>query len=51
MKKEPTIKHVLADGRRVKKIDGYKVPADSVAYNVILEVAKKRGTTWQQSAC
>ena len=51
MKKEPRIIHILADGKKVKSIDGHIIPANNVAYNVILDAAKKRGTSWQQSAC
>ena len=51
MKKEPTIVHVLADGRRVNSIEGYIVPADNTAYNVIVEAVKqqKRGANKQCS--
>lgn len=49
MKKEPTIVHILADGRRVKTVEGLTVPADNTAYNVIVEAAKQRGANKQCS--
>ena len=50
MKKEPTIVHILADGRRVKTVEGLTVPADNTAYNVIVEAVKKqRGANKQCS--
>ena len=36
MKKEPTIIHVLANGKRVKDIKGHVIPADNPVYEIIL---------------
>ena len=48
MKKEPTIVHILADGRRVKTVEGLIVPADNTAYNVIVEAVKHNGGATKQ---
>lgn len=38
---KPKIIHVLADGRRVDSIEGHVVPADNLAYRLIVDVAKE----------
>lgn len=38
--KKPTVIHVLANGKRVKSIEGHVVPADNPVYEVLLRAAK-----------
>lgn len=53
MKKEPTIVHVLADGKRVKSVEGSIVPADNAAYAILIAHVRKQGATEQckKQAC
>lgn len=37
MKKEPSIVHVLANGKRVKDIKGHVIPKDNAAYHILFE--------------
>lgn len=39
--KKPTVIHVLANGKRVKSIEGHVVPADNPVYEVLLRTAKR----------
>lgn len=39
--KEPKVIHVLANGKRVDSIEGHVVPADNLAYRLIVDVAKE----------
>ena len=41
--KKPKIIHVLADGRKVKSIEGYVIPADNPVYRMLIEVAIQNG--------
>ena len=38
--KKPKVVHILANGKRVKSIKGYVVPADNPVYEVMLRVSK-----------
>lgn len=38
--KKPTVIHVLANGKRVKSIEGHVVPANNPVYEVLLRAAK-----------
>lgn len=42
--KKPTVIHVLANGKRVKSIEGHVVPASNPVYEVLLRTATKGGT-------
>lgn len=42
--KKPTVVHVLANGKRVKSIEGHVVPANNPVYEVLLRAATKGGT-------
>lgn len=42
--KKPTVIHVLANGKRVKSIEGHVVPANNPVYEVLLRAATKGGT-------
>lgn len=48
MKKEPTITHILADGRKVDTVAGLTVPADNGAYDVLAATIK---TKWGANEC
>lgn len=38
--KQPKVVHILANGKRVKSIEGHVVPADSPVYEVMLRAYK-----------
>ena len=38
--KKPNIVHVLADGTRVKSIEGHVIPADNPVYKIVFEARK-----------
>ena len=38
--KKPKVVHILANGKRVKNIEGHVVPADNPVYEVILRASK-----------
>lgn len=40
--KKTTIVHVLANGRKVKSVEGMIVPADNAAYEVIIRTSKRK---------
>lgn len=37
--KKPQIIHILADGKRVKTIEGHVIPADNPVYKIIMETS------------
>lgn len=39
--KKPKIVHILANGKRVKSIEGHVVPADNPVYEVMLQASKQ----------
>ncbi len=41
MKAQPKVIHILANGKRVKSIEGHVVPKDSPAYEIIFRTYKK----------
>lgn len=38
--KKPKVVHILANGKRVKSIEGHVVPADNPVYEVMLRASK-----------
>lgn len=42
MNKRPIIVHVLANGKRVKSIEGHVIPADNPVYKIIMETSLTR---------
>jgi len=38
--KKPKVVHILANGKRVKSIEGHIVPADNPVYEVMFRVSK-----------
>lgn len=38
--KKPKVVHILANGKRVKSIEGHVVPADNPVYEVMLSASK-----------
>ena len=38
--KQPKVVHILANGKRVKSIEGHVVPADNPVYEVMLRASK-----------
>lgn len=45
--KKPKIVHVLANGKRVKSIEGHVIPGDNPVYEIILGAQKKQGENRQ----
>lgn len=43
MIKKPKVVHILANGKRVKSIEGHVVPADNPVYEVLLQAATAGG--------
>ncbi len=43
--RKPNIKHILANGKRVKSIEGHVVPPDSPVYKILLQ------TQGEQEVC
>lgn len=41
--KEPKIVHVLANGKRVKSIEGHVIPADNPVYKIIIDSKQTTG--------
>lgn len=38
--KKPKVVHILANGKKVKSIEGHVIPADNPVYEVIYEISK-----------
>lgn len=45
--KKPNVIHILANGKRVKSIDGHVIPADNPVYEIVLGAQKKQGENEQ----
>lgn len=41
--KKPNIVHILANGKRVKTIEGHVIPADNAVYAMILNAKLEQG--------
>lgn len=39
--KQPKVVHILANGKRVKSIEGHVIPADNPVYEVMLRAIKE----------
>lgn len=42
MKVQPKVIHILANGKKVKSIEGHVVPQDSPAYDIIFRAYTKK---------
>ena len=42
MKTQPKVIHILANGKKVKSIEGHVVPQDNPAYDIILKFGLDR---------
>lgn len=38
--RKPKVVHILANGKKVKSIEGHVIPADNPVYEVIYEISK-----------
>lgn len=45
--RKPKVIHILANGKRVKSIDGHVIPAENPVYAVILGTQHKEGENEQ----
>lgn len=45
--KKPKIVNILANGKRVKSIEGHIIPGDNPVYEIILGTQKKQGENRQ----
>ena len=41
MRKEPTVVHILANGKRVKDVKGHVIPAENPVYEIIYKGDKE----------
>lgn len=41
--KKPNIVHILANGKRVKSIEGHVIPADNAVYEILLRAKLEQG--------
>lgn len=46
--KQPKVVHILANGKRVKSIDGHVIPSDNPVYSIILGTQEKQGEKQEQ---